>query len=796
MVIIFILVILIGFVALPLISIIGTQGNSRKIGELEKEVKQLQTQLSYYKLEKNKDSVQEEIKKEILPAPELKTPDFSATKEKVLKDSTTIGSTQKFEAPGDTIRKTVPPKPDFFDKIMEQTRSMTSSEWEALIGGKVLNRIGALAVIIGIGFFLKYAFDNNWITETVRVLIGLAIGFLLLFGGHHYSKKGFLIFSKGLIGAGIAILYLSVYAAFNYYHLVSQMVAFGMMIAVTLTSFWQAFKYNSLIISLFGWMGATLTPFLLSTGTASEVGLLSYVAFVDAGLLYIALKKERWFILELLALLSTVIIYSSWNLSYFLPGMCVETSLFLFLFWAIFLVCEVVKIISVKRKITLVDQGTSLANGGFFYISLYEVVNPSYHSLMGILTIAVAGTYLGIYFLTRKKRQGEEYLLTRYLLSTLLLSVCASFIQFKDFEITIAIAIESFLLTWIAKKDKNSLLHQASVCILVLSILNFLTIHTAFFIEPQDYHLLFNMRSAALMTMLLSAFGSGNLIRINDFKFSDIIKPALSYTWIVVLFLLITVETSDLFDYLWVNSMGSLQIFYRDNYVWVLVIEWTILSLILFYYSFKRQISPQLYSSFIIAALILLFSVIKGFLQFSPLSMFLPVINIRSFSLLIVCILLWLMLQTIRRENYKARKIPEKIAGISIALLLFILLTADTRDIFEKKIASFSGKDTARFWANTVYLMQLCLSGIWLLYSITLMIAGIYKRNFGIRIVSIVLFGITILKIFFYDLSNLDTLHRIFSFIGLGFTLLLVSYLYHKYKHLILSEKATIKNQV
>jgi len=792
MAITFILVVLlIGLIVLPLVSIAGTQRNSIKMDELEKELKQLKTQLANYQSEKSKDSAKEEIKKEIFSTPELKTEDIPVAKETVIKEAIAIDSIPKFESSG---KKIAPVKSDFYDKITEQIRSMTSSEWETLIGGKILNRIGALAVIIGVGFFLKYAFDNNWITETMRVLIGLAIGFLLLFGGHYYHKKGFLIFSRGLIGAGIAILYLSVYASFNYYHLVSQIVAFAMMIVVTIISFWQAIKYNSLIISLFGWLGATLTPFLLSTGTASESGLLSYVAFLDVGLLYIAMKKERWLILEPLSLLSTILIYSSWNWSYFLPDMCLETSLFLFLLWAIFLASEIIKISSLKRKITLVDQGISLTNGGFFYLSLYWAVNPSHHQLMGVLTIVVAAAYLGIYFLTRKKRQGEEYLLTRYLFSTLLLSVCASFIQFKNFEITIALSIESFLLTWIARKDKNILLNLASIAILILSIFNFLFIPTAFNIDAKEFCLLFNMRSAALISVLLSAFGSGTSIRINDFKFSNIIKPALTYTWIAVLFTLITVETSDLFDCLWTNSIGSIQTFYIDNSICVLVLEWIILSLLLFYYSFKRQFIPHLYSSFIITALILFFSVINGFLKFSPLSMFLPLINIRSIALLIVCTLLWLMLATIRRENYNFRKTFEKIAGISIALLLFILLTSDTRDIFGKKIDSFSEKDSTQLLTSTVYLMQLCLSGIWLLYSITLMIAGIYKRNFGIRIISIVLFGITILKIFFYDLSNLDTLHRIFSFIGLGFTLLSVSYLYHKYKHLILPEKLAVKN--
>jgi uncharacterized membrane protein len=82
-------------------------------------------------------------------------------------------------------------------------------------------------------------------------------------------------------------------------------------------------------------------------------------------------------------------------------------------------------------------------------------------------------------------------------------------------------------------------------------------------------------------------------------------------------------------------------------------------------------------------------------------------------------------------------------------------------------------------------LQQLVLSGVWLLYSVVLMIAGIWRRMQGLRIIAIILFGVTILKIFIYDLSFLQTLYRIYSFIGLGVILLTVSYLYQRYKAVI-----------
>ena len=89
---------------------------------------------------------------------------------------------------------------------------------------------------------------------------------------------------------------------------------------------------------------------------------------------------------------------------------------------------------------------------------------------------------------------------------------------------------------------------------------------------------------------------------------------------------------------------------------------------------------------------------------------------------------------------------------------------------------------------NFENLEQLSLSGVWLLYSLFIMVVGIWHRSKGLRVVSNVLFGITILKTFIFDLSFLETLYRIFSFIGLGVILIAVSYAYQRYKDILFSD--------
>ncbi|MBK6291970.1 MAG: DUF2339 domain-containing protein [Ignavibacteria bacterium] len=59
-----------------------------------------------------------------------------------------------------------------------------------LIGGKLLNRIGALAIVLAVIFFLKYAFDNDLIPPIGRVMIGFAAGSALMYAAHRWMKKG------------------------------------------------------------------------------------------------------------------------------------------------------------------------------------------------------------------------------------------------------------------------------------------------------------------------------------------------------------------------------------------------------------------------------------------------------------------------------------------------------------------------------------------------------------------------------------------------------------------------------
>ncbi|HLB28284.1 MAG TPA: DUF2339 domain-containing protein, partial [Dehalococcoidales bacterium] len=127
-------------------------------------------------------------------------------------------------------------------------------EWEQILGGNWLARIGAIALVIGVGFFLKFAFDNNWIGPTGRIILGIIVGLLLLGGGYLWRKR-YPIFSQAISGAGIAILYLSVYAGFAIYHLMNFYAALAFLFLVSVASAALALLYNSMSLAIIGIIG-------------------------------------------------------------------------------------------------------------------------------------------------------------------------------------------------------------------------------------------------------------------------------------------------------------------------------------------------------------------------------------------------------------------------------------------------------------------------------------------------------------------------------------------------------------
>src|SRR6202008_1757379 len=208
---------------------------------------------------------------------------------------------------------------------------------ESRIGSHWLNRIGIAAVLIGVSYFLKYAFDNNWIGPAGRGAIGLLAGIAVVVWSERFRTGGYRLFSYSLKAVGIGVMYLSLWAAFHVYALIPSGVAFVAMLAITASTAAMAITQNAEILAAFALTGGFVTPLLLSSGENRELQLFSYVALLDIATVVMVARKP-WRLLLVLSYAGTLLLYIGWYAEFYTRNQVNPTVTFATLFFVIFAV--------------------------------------------------------------------------------------------------------------------------------------------------------------------------------------------------------------------------------------------------------------------------------------------------------------------------------------------------------------------------------------------------------------------------------------------------------------------------
>src|SRR5207249_11112210 len=210
-----------------------------------------------------------------------------------------------------------PPVPPYPVILPPRTTARASdTNLESRLASHWFNRIGIAAVLIGVSYFLKFAFDNQWIGPSGRVSIGLLAGIAVVVWSERFRSRGYRIFSYSLKALGIGVLYLSLWGAFQVYHLIPAGIAFLSMLVVTAATAAMALAQDAEILAAFAMTGGFSTPLLLSTGQNRELQLFTYVAILDLGALALVVFKP-WRRLLLLSYACTLLLYIGWYSAFY-----------------------------------------------------------------------------------------------------------------------------------------------------------------------------------------------------------------------------------------------------------------------------------------------------------------------------------------------------------------------------------------------------------------------------------------------------------------------------------------------
>src|SRR5579864_2397101 len=206
---------------------------------------------------------------------------------------------------------------------------------ETNIGLTLVNRIGVVTLVLGIAFFFKWAVDNQWIGPAGRVILGMVAGLATLGVADILWRKGQRIFAQGSTAVGLGILYLALYAAFGYYQLIPQSLAFTLMVTTTTLAVALALRYESVAMAVLGLVGGYLTPILLSSGEDHPWFLFGYVLLLNVAAMVLARMRD-WRSLEILSLVATAVIYGAWFAQQFKPEKQFVATFFGLVYYALF----------------------------------------------------------------------------------------------------------------------------------------------------------------------------------------------------------------------------------------------------------------------------------------------------------------------------------------------------------------------------------------------------------------------------------------------------------------------------
>ena len=377
-----------------------------------------------------------------------------------------------------------------------QPKSSSALDLETRIGGRWLNRIGITALIIAVTYFLKYAFDNNWIGPSGRVAIGVLLGAAMLPWSHWLLQRGYSYFSEGIAGLGAAVLYLSIWAGCQYYKLFSLDVGFAAMIVITAGMAMVALGRNSERIALLSLFGGFLTPVLVSQGKDAQVVLFTYLLILGASLLAIEMRRD-WRSLTPISFLLSQLYFWGWYSEFYRPAKLERTIFFATLFFLLYAALPVLRAVRYSQLHQL-DVVVVLANSFAYLGALYVMLWPQERWPLTLLVLALSGGHLFVARVVPPPKAGESPL-ARLLFAGLALTFAtlAIPIRLEGKWITLAFAIEGAILVWTGFRSMTGFLRAGGYFLLAIAAARLLI-----FPLPAS-QFLFNERFAAYAVLII-----------------------------------------------------------------------------------------------------------------------------------------------------------------------------------------------------------------------------------------------------------------------------------------------------
>lgn len=686
------------------------------------------------------------------------------------------------------------------------------TDLEKWIGEHLLSIIGIGVLVLGLVFFVKYAIDKNWINEIGRVAIGILAGGALIALAHKL-RKSYKTFSSILVGGGLAVLYFTISIGFQYYHLFSQTAAFAIMVAITGFAVLLSHAYNRQILAIIAIVGGFGTPFFVSTGDGNYIVLFSYLIILNVGMLVLSYFKN-WYWLNVICFAFTTIIYGSW-LGYQVSEKAhppyLGALIFASAFYSIFFLMNIVNNIKEKRKFNWSEITILLINTFMFFTAGMVILNNVQSAkLQGLFTIAIALFNLLFALLLYKRKQVDRnliYLLIGFVLTFVSLTAP---IQLNGSYITLFWAAETALLLWFSQKSGIKIIKLAAITLMPLMLISLIIDWTHIYVYYDKYltqadadfygivitkplALIFNKAFITSIAVVVSLYLNMFLLRFEPSIPKYIETGTKVYRWILlplfVLFLYLGILL-ELQYQLWQN-IDYLSV--RHVYLGVFHLAYVLGLLIWSYYRREKVVKNIVLGiGFFISIFYMIFFNFQtslardeymtgGEVSLTPFLFH----YLSAIFVLGIIFMIW-------RSYTKLYGNKSAMSIISLWFGVFVFIFVGSSEL--DHIAVLTQVDaTHSIKAMLLQSRKISYPIFWGLTSFALMFLGMKNKNQMLRIISLSVFAVTLIKLFTWDIRGINEGGKIIAFISLGILLLIISFMYQKLKRLILEDD--IKNK-
>lgn len=727
------------------------------------------------------------------------------------------------------IQPKVAPKPKPFvpvepEKSFWENFKENNPDLEKFIGENLINKIGVLILVLGISYFVKYAIDKDWINEPARVGIGVLCGVLVM-GIAHKLRKNHAAFSSVIVAGAIAIFYFTIGIAFHDYHLFNQTVAFSIMVVITAFSALISVSYDRVELAVLSLIGGFAVPFMVSTGEGNYVVLFTYIIILNVGILAIAYYK-KWNLVNILAYAFTVLLYGGWlsqELSAEKPHY-LGALIFGFIFYFIFILMNIINNIKSKGEFSK-TQLTILASNTFLFYGAGMAILANYHpELRGLFTTLLAFLNLIYAWFLYKKFELDEkaaYLLIGLTLTFITLAIP---IQFEGNYITLFWAAEAVLLLWLSQKSKIISYRFGSIIVHLLMLFSLIMDWNKYYNSTLPLNIILNPIFITGVFAVVSLFAIWYLLKNeteNSTVFDITFNPE-NYKKLVL-------EVAVVIAYL----TGLLEVIFQSNHyieniysaIALPILYHLLFSVFLSAFLIKRKTETGYQGALLIA----ITNIVLFAFWFSnyPFLEHKDIISsgigksiafyLHYISLLITIYFGYQLFQIYKKADFTLFK-----NRYFMWIVAFFIIYITSSEVMLHGLVLMNSSVTphdiqtssmyASYKSDLPYLRDFIADDyiglaktkiiktgfpvLWGILAFVFLIIGIKKQQKSLRIIALSLLGLTILKLFLYDISNISETGKIISFILLGILILIISFVYQKIKVLVIDEnKSQEKNE-